>query len=172
MPDDYAHILRWRHCYRIEGFCAPDPEMSMSGWGFGIYIDPAFVWHCLQATWPEGEHITEMIVENEKRMHSTPTYQHEPWRNNITFEELDGRRTAFAAHFDTLGNACGLDAACPGCSGTTIERVLADYPDYEPYEEVAWTPHNVDSCQQAAALLTQFLVWVQHVPHMFAKEPA
>lgn len=123
--------------YRLQGWC---PNGEMGGAGFGIILTPKWKEAVAQSEINQEKvdnlirNLGNYILKGHRRErveeHMLPCYLRVVWGE------------WGPEHIMVPGNACGLDidTRCPGCR-----------PD-----EVALTPHNVDSVFQSSMILTLF----------------
>lgn len=123
--------------YRLQGWC---PNGEMGGAGFNIILTPK---------WKEAVAKSEINQEGvDNLIQNIGNYILKGHRRDVVDKHMlfCYLRVIWGEwgpeHITVPGNACGLDidTRCPGCLP----------------EEVALTPHNVDSVYQASMILTIF----------------
>lgn len=147
--------------YDIQYFGPPHDPKQMGGWGFNIVLSSEAAIKC--AAQPLQAHVKQRLNEMcnpvIRDMWRVPRpidvewdmYDCEP---RLTFWE----DTMLLTNLTVPGNACGLDA-----DHGSFERVLGGESIIGGFK---LTPHNVDSRDQAVALMITWLNWFEMVHHL------
>lgn len=140
--------IKWGYTYHyhIYGFGPPPPdECRLGSCGFGVYLDPAFA--LAAKSKPLGEEFGARFRERAADI-GRLCAGHDGMTGELAANFWDD--TLLLTNVSVPGNACGLDADRDQWNrlGEEYGPITFDY-----------TPHNVDSMNQAAGLLSIWTAW-------------
>lgn len=144
-----------RYFYLVQGFVPPEKENRRLGmWGFTVFLDREFAVKSYNFKlndkqrgrfYSEGKRISDALGLGEGFE-----------EHNYTF--VDDRLLLHVA--SVPGNACGLGITGSDLSDF-IEDIKMNRKAGERMDELQYTPHNVDSIEQAYGLLSLWLNWAE-----------
>jgi hypothetical protein len=155
-------MIKSNFLYRVQGFVPPaKDETRMGMYGFGIELDLEFAKRAFGKELSDKVHerFQERGKEIVRRTFQKYNFIPEPYffsgNENGAVSSLRGNRTFLASSFIVPGDACSLDLDWMESSHLKEEKPHQNFIEY--------SPHNVDSMQQAYTLFSLFAKWADIV---------